>query len=62
MIILFLKFKKKKSLIIIVIIVALDGWTSRRNESLYNYIISTPSRKEYLVALRNYSGLSHTGW
>ncbi|CAJ0754641.1 21882_t:CDS:10 [Entrophospora sp. SA101] len=39
----------------------LDGWTSRRNESLYNYIISTPSRKEYLIALKNYSGFSHTG-
>ncbi|RHZ51352.1 hypothetical protein Glove_480g14 [Diversispora epigaea] len=39
----------------------LDGWTSKRNESLYNYIISTPSRKEYLIALKNYSSRSQTG-
>ncbi|EXX68066.1 hypothetical protein RirG_108450 [Rhizophagus irregularis DAOM 197198w] len=39
----------------------LDGWTSKRNESLYNYVITTSDRKEYLVALRNYSMESHTG-
>ncbi|RHZ69728.1 hypothetical protein Glove_279g1 [Diversispora epigaea] len=39
----------------------LDGWTSKRNESLYNYIISTLSRKEYLIALKNYSSRSQTG-
>ncbi|CAG8761085.1 18622_t:CDS:2, partial [Rhizophagus irregularis] len=38
----------------------LDGWTSKRNESLYNYVITTSDRKEYLVALRNYSMKSHT--
>ena len=39
----------------------MDGWTSKRNESLYNYIISTPTRKEYLIALKNYSAKSQTG-
>ena len=39
----------------------MDGWSSKRNESLYNFIISTPSRKEYLVALNDYSASSHTG-
>jgi hypothetical protein len=33
----------------------------KENDSLYNYIISTPARKEYLIALRNYSAESHTG-
>jgi len=39
----------------------LDGWTSKRHESLYNYVVTTPERKEYLVALCNYSMESHTG-
>ena len=43
------------------IILVLDGWTSIRSDSLYNFIILTPSRKEYLIALRNFSKESHTG-
>jgi len=38
----------------------LDGWTSKRHESLYNYIVTTSERKEYLISLRNYSKESHT--
>jgi len=30
-------------------------------ESIYNYIITTDTRKEYLVGLKNYSSYSHTG-
>ena len=39
----------------------MDGWTSKRNDLLYNYIVSTPTRKEYSIALRDYSAESHTG-
>ena len=39
----------------------MDGWTSKRHESIYNYIVTTPERKEYLVALCNYSMESHIG-
>lgn len=42
-------------------LLAPDGWTSKRGESLYNYIVTTMDRKEYLVSLRNYSSKSHTG-
>ncbi|CAG8708244.1 1015_t:CDS:2 [Cetraspora pellucida] len=38
----------------------LDGWTSKRGESLYNYIIMTIERKEYLISLCNYSSESYT--
>jgi hypothetical protein len=30
-------------------------------ESIYNYIVTTDTRKEYLVSLKNYSTRSHTG-
>ena len=39
----------------------MDGWTSKRHESLYNYIVTTSERKKYLISLRNYSKESHTG-
>ncbi|RHZ85688.1 hypothetical protein Glove_62g26 [Diversispora epigaea] len=39
----------------------LDGWTSIRSDSLYNFIIITSERKEYLIALKNFSKESHTG-
>ncbi|RHZ62588.1 hypothetical protein Glove_339g12 [Diversispora epigaea] len=38
----------------------LDGWTSIRSDSLYNFIIITSERKEYLIALKNFSKESHT--
>ncbi|GES96485.1 ribonuclease H-like domain-containing protein [Rhizophagus clarus] len=33
------------------ILKALDGWTSGRHQSIWNFIILTPSRKEYLYQL-----------
>ncbi|RHZ81505.1 hypothetical protein Glove_120g3 [Diversispora epigaea] len=39
----------------------LDGWTSIRSDSLYNFIIITSERKEYLIVLKNFSKESHTG-
>ncbi|RHZ83610.1 hypothetical protein Glove_89g38 [Diversispora epigaea] len=39
----------------------LDGWTSIKSDSLYNFIIITSERKEYLIALKNFSKESHTG-
>ncbi|CAG8826569.1 27030_t:CDS:2, partial [Gigaspora margarita] len=39
----------------------LDGWTSPTIESIYNYIVTTNIRKEYLIGLNDYSSNSHTG-
>ncbi|CAG8848793.1 12922_t:CDS:2, partial [Gigaspora margarita] len=39
---------------------ALDEWTSKRGKSLYNYIVTTTERKEYLISLCDYSAESHT--
>ncbi|CAG8838630.1 6572_t:CDS:2, partial [Gigaspora margarita] len=39
----------------------LDGWTSPRGDSLYNFIITTPNCHEYLYALANYLGEHQTG-
>ncbi|CAG8852197.1 1503_t:CDS:2, partial [Gigaspora margarita] len=39
----------------------LDGWTSPRGDSLYNYIITTPDCHEYLYAIADYSGEHQTG-
>ncbi|RHZ82232.1 hypothetical protein Glove_110g41 [Diversispora epigaea] len=33
----------------------LDGWTSSRHDSIYNYIVTTSTRKEYLIKLKNYN-------
>ncbi|CAG8760449.1 1074_t:CDS:2 [Gigaspora margarita] len=35
--------------------------TSSTIESIYNYIITTDARKEYLIGLKDYSSNSHTG-
>ncbi|GBC53617.1 ribonuclease H-like domain-containing protein [Rhizophagus irregularis DAOM 181602=DAOM 197198] len=40
---------------------ALDGWTSPTGTSIYNYIILTPDREQYLYALHDYSSDHHTG-
>ena len=39
---------------------ALDGWTSPNGSSLYNFIVSTTNRQEYLIALKDYSKISQT--
>jgi len=38
----------------------LDGWTSGRHQSIWNFIILTPMRKEYLYQLSDLSLNSHT--
>ncbi len=38
----------------------MDGWTSGRHQSIWNFIILTPSRKEYLYQLSDLSESSHT--
>ena len=42
-------------------ILALDGWSSGKNHSYWNFIIITPDRKEYLYQLCDFSDESHTG-
>ncbi|RIA96089.1 hypothetical protein C1645_815928 [Glomus cerebriforme] len=39
---------------------SLDGWTTPKMESIYNYIVTTDTRMEYLIGLRDYSSDSHT--
>ncbi|CAB4404540.1 unnamed protein product [Rhizophagus irregularis] len=39
----------------------LDGWTNPNGVSVYNYVILTPDREQYLYALYDYSGDHHTG-
>ncbi|CAG8756850.1 8508_t:CDS:1, partial [Racocetra persica] len=39
----------------------LDRWSSPANELLYNFIISTPDRKEYLYAILDFSDAIQTG-
>ena len=39
---------------------AFDGWTSGTHRSIWNFIITTPSRKEYLYQLSDLSENSHT--
>ncbi|GES99151.1 ribonuclease H-like domain-containing protein [Rhizophagus clarus] len=39
---------------------ALDGWSTPKMESIYNYIVTTDTRMEYLIGLYDYSSESHT--
>ena len=39
----------------------MDGWSSGKNHSYWNFIILTPERKEYLYQLCDFSDESHTG-
>ncbi|GES88694.1 ribonuclease H-like domain-containing protein [Rhizophagus clarus] len=39
----------------------LDRWSSAKNRSLWNFIILTPQRKEYLYYLSDFTDYSHTG-
>jgi hypothetical protein len=40
---------------------ALDGWSSPNNKSIWNFTILTPTRKEYIFRLSDLSNDSHTG-
>nr|CAG8663054.1 2185_t:CDS:2 [Entrophospora candida] len=39
----------------------IDGWTNPLGKSIYNFVIQTPTKKEYLWKLNDYSLESHTG-
>jgi len=39
---------------------ALDGWMSPRNVSIWNFIIHTPTRKQFLYQLKDLSSENHT--
>ncbi|PKC54818.1 hypothetical protein RhiirA1_476627 [Rhizophagus irregularis] len=39
----------------------LDGWTNPNSVSVYNYVILTPDREQYLYALHDYLDNHHTG-
>jgi len=43
------------------ITIALDGWTDPSNRHLYNFILMTPNRHEYLWAIEDVSSESITG-
>ena len=47
-------------LMFIIIILGLDGWSNPKNNSIYNFIIITPDRKEFLYLLKDFSAESHT--
>jgi hypothetical protein len=42
------------------ITLGLDGWTAPDGSSIWNFVILTPSREEYLYKLENFSDQSHT--
>lgn len=39
---------------------ALDGWSSPNHHSIWNFTVLTPTRKEYVVKLSDFSANSHT--
>src|SRR2546421_540207 len=51
---------KLSSYLFLYIYLAFDGWTSHTHRSIWNFIIMTPKRKEYLYQLSDISDLSHT--
>src|SRR3954451_13965946 len=38
-------------IILTLLLIALDGWTTPKMESIYNYIVTTDTRMEYLIGL-----------
>ena len=38
----------------------MDGWSNPKSNSIYNFIIMTSDRKEYLHSLKDFSAESHT--
>ena len=44
-----------------IFIIALDGWTLTTGHSLWNFIILTPNRQEYLYCLKDLTNEHHTG-
>src|SRR5437660_906903 len=40
---------------------ALDGWSASDSISIYNFIILTPQKTQYLYCLCDYSNSHHTG-
>ena len=46
---------------LLILLLALDGWSNPRNVSIWNFVIYTSSRKQYLYCLKDFSAESHTG-
>jgi Protein of unknown function (DUF 659) len=42
-------------------LLVLDGWSSAKNRSLWNFIILTSEHKEYMYCLSDFTDYSHTG-
>ncbi|CAG8854579.1 5798_t:CDS:2, partial [Gigaspora margarita] len=40
--------------------IACDGWSNPSNESIWNFVVYTPARCQYLWSLRNLSSERHT--
>ena len=38
----------------------MDGWSNPKGQSIYNFIIITPDRREFLYSLKDLSAVSHT--
>src|SRR5437870_12561901 len=51
---------KLSSYLFLYIYLAFDGWTSHTHRSIWNFIVMTPTRKEYLYQLSDISEHSHT--
>src|SRR5204863_1355738 len=51
---------KLSSYLFLYIYLAFDGWTSHTHRSIWNFIIMTPKRKEYLYQLSDISDFLHT--
>jgi hypothetical protein len=43
------------------LLLALDGWSSPNNRSIWNFTILTPTRKEYIIQLSDLSADFHMG-
>ena len=43
-----------------IIKIAIDGWSSPQNLSIWSFVIYTPDHKQYLYELRDLSSESHT--
>ncbi|GES83514.1 ribonuclease H-like domain-containing protein [Rhizophagus clarus] len=43
------------------LMLALDGWSFLNHQSIWNFTILTPNRKEYVFQLSDLSSDSHTG-
>ncbi|CAJ0745348.1 16736_t:CDS:2, partial [Entrophospora sp. SA101] len=43
------------------ITIAIDGWSDPNNRNLYNFVLMTSDRREYLWKIEDFSSFSITG-